>query len=180
MCENVSHGNVPTETCWPLYRHAMSQRCLSSFKTCFVPSLATNSGVSVTRLSAQLWVTACVCVCDVCSSVCVLQTGCLHMKVLRWIKIQRCAWTFTQRWLNSELLSCKDTRRFFALLILTIGTIQTVPWKNIIAIKHPFTLAQLQPYKYNLAALWSQSPGDIAQRYMILLLYVWDRRTLHL
>lgn len=62
VCENVSHGNVPTETCWPLYRHAMSQCCLSSFKTCFVRSLATNSGVSGTRLLARLWVTACVCV----------------------------------------------------------------------------------------------------------------------
>lgn len=145
VCENVSHGNVPTETCWPLYRHALSQRYLSSFKTCFVPSLATNSGVSGTRLLAGLWVTACVYVCDVCSSVCVPQTGWLHMKVLRRIQIQRCAWTFTQRWLNSELLSCKDAHKFFAftaqlsvfvsaLLILTIGTItdsdHAMKWHN--------------------------------------------------
>lgn len=71
-----------SETSWPLYRHTIS---FVIFQTCFVPSLATNSGVSRSRPKVSLWVSV---------SVCVLWTSWIHIRSLT-VKTKRCVWTFS-------------------------------------------------------------------------------------
>lgn len=71
-----------SETSQPLYHHTIS---FVIFQTCFVPSLATNSGVSRSRPKVFLWVSV---------SVCVLQTGWLHLRSFT-VQTKRCVWTFS-------------------------------------------------------------------------------------